>query len=174
MFVAFCSLLLSGYVAYLQREHDRLSTRPIFRLAYFHNDTGAGWRIVNSGLGPARIRGFKVFVDDVPQKPVENFSEVIQNAFHLDAQANITFLNPWAGSILPAGLPDEALAWLPPGPDADKIEAGQKRISFEVCYCSIYDECWLLKNISEAPALGVPDNSCSSFSKDPASVWWRH
>jgi hypothetical protein len=173
MVIALCSLILSVYGAYLARRHDRLSVRPLFVLSYSWNETGNGWRGANIGLGPARIRGFKVLVDGVSQKPDNVFANVIKRAFDLGPDStNMHFSNLYAGLSIPVGQ-DVVLAWLPPGPSADKVLAGFRRIKFEVCYCSIYDECWLYSITSTTPVEGRRDDSCSSFSNQPASIWWE-
>jgi hypothetical protein len=172
MVIALCSLIVSVYGAYLTRRHDRLSVRPVFILSYYFNETGNGWHFNNIGLGPARIRGFKVFVDGIPQKPEPLFANVITRAFNLEPGSKIQFINLYAGESVPVGH-DEALVWLPPGPAADKVFAGFQRIKFEVCYCSIYDECWRYTITRATPVEGTRDDSCSTFSGDPPSIWWE-
>jgi hypothetical protein len=170
--IAFFSLILSAYVAHLQRQHDRLSARPVFSISYYFNETGVGWRVANVGLGPARIRGFKVFVDGVSQAPVLVFADVIKSAFRLDSNAAIQFSNLYAGVIVPVG-DKNILAWLAPSPSADRINAEYRRISFAVCYCSLYNECWQFTNTSATPLEGLRDDKCEQFANDPPSIWWE-
>jgi len=49
-----------------QCNEARLHDRPRLTYNYFQNDQGAGWHLINSGLGPARLRGFKIMVDGNP------------------------------------------------------------------------------------------------------------
>ena len=173
MFIALCSLIVSVYGAYLTRRHERLSVRPVFVLSYYFNETGNGWRANNIGLGPARIRGFKVFVDGVSQQPQNVFEDVIKRAFNLGPDSTkMHFTNLYAGLSVPVGQ-DLVLAWLPPGPAADKVFAGFRRITFEVCYCSIYEECWRYTITRATPVEGIRDDSCSTLSNQPPSIWWE-
>jgi hypothetical protein len=141
MVIALCSLGLSIYVAYLAQRHDRLSVRPYFAISFYYDKNGVSWYGFNSGLGPARIRGFKVLVNGIAQKQAD-MSVVIRNAFQLPQTTRVTFFNLYAGGAVRAGDTTQ-LAWVPYGAEARKIYDGENKITFEVCYCSIYEECWL-------------------------------
>jgi hypothetical protein len=170
-FIAMCALTLSISEARAARRHDRLSVKPRYVFSFYYDDTGVGWRDVNIGLGPARVRGFRVLVDGVAQKPVPVFAQILKTAFNIPPNSNVKFLNPRAGAII---KPDESdiVFWVPSGPDAQKVMAGYNRVSFEACYCSIYDECWLFSS-SSGRLEGTRDDSCSTFSKEPPSEWWE-
>jgi len=172
MLIALLSLGLTTYEAWAIRNHDRLSVQPRISLAYYFDDTGVGWRFSNVGLGPARIRGFKVFVDGISQRPVLEFSDIVFSTFNLDPGTKIKFTNIFAGDLLPSGH-DGILAWIPTGPEATKVNAGRKRMYFELCYCSLYNQCWRFTNTTATPREGIRDDSCSTFSKDPPSIWWE-
>jgi hypothetical protein len=178
VFVAACSMVIAlsslGFAiheAHVSRQHDRLSVQPYFFVSFYFDDTGVGWKAANDGLGPARIRGFKVLVDGVPQKATNTFPDVIRSAFKISIDTKMQFLNPYAGSRVAAGS-SFTLAWArSPSPDAAKITDGYNRISFEVCYCSIYDECWLFS--SQGPLEARRDDACSTFANEPKSIWWE-
>ena len=55
--IAVASLAVSAYVAWATRKHNRLSVQPMleFRTAYPGDDM-SGLLLINSGLGPARIK----------------------------------------------------------------------------------------------------------------------
>jgi hypothetical protein len=70
--IAVASLVVSAYVAWATREHNRLSVRPLLGLTTaFPAGAAAGLRLTNSGLGPARIIRTQLTVDD---KPLGEFS----------------------------------------------------------------------------------------------------
>jgi hypothetical protein len=62
--IALSSLTLSIKEARASRQHDRLSVRPRLSISFDYNRKGTGWTLMNDGIGPARIRGFKIFVDE--------------------------------------------------------------------------------------------------------------
>jgi hypothetical protein len=169
VFIALCSFGLSIYETTSARRHDRLSVQPQLVISFYYDDTGAGWRDANLGLGPAHIRGFKVLVDGVPQKPTDMF-ELIKTIFKIPNTTKVTFSNLLAGVTVRAG-DNLVLVWVSQGADAQRVQNDNQRIKFEICYCSIYKECWLYS--TSGPVEGLKDDSCSTFSHDPKSVWWE-
>jgi len=171
MVIALVAAGLSGYSAYLTREHDRLSVRPKLLFTFAYDGTGAGWKIVNMGLGPARIRGFRVLINGVEQKAAdkEEFWTVIARGLNLPAETNYQFTNPRVDEMIPVEQ-TMTLCWVNKGPASQTLEAQYKNVGLEFCYCSIYDECWFGWS---GIALSVRDDKCSAFSKEPLSNWWQ-
>jgi len=64
--IAVASLAVSAYVAWATRKHNRLSVQPVlgFRTAYPGDDI-SGLLLINSGLGPARIKKSRLTYDGV-------------------------------------------------------------------------------------------------------------
>jgi len=62
-FIALCALFLSVYEGCSNRRHNRISVKPLIVLDSGINESGSGFRIENSGLGPALIKWFSVEVD---------------------------------------------------------------------------------------------------------------
>jgi hypothetical protein len=171
MVIALVATGLSAYSAYLMREHDRRSVRPKLVISFTYDDTGAGWVSGNSGLGPARLRGFRILINGIKQEPPKSpteFSDLIIDGLHLPA-GKYEFLNPAVDQMF---TPDNTLRWF----WVDSPSIGQtlkseyKTITIEFCYCSIYDECWFGWS---GIALSIRDDACSAFSREPRSNWWQ-
>lgn len=68
--VALCALAFTFYQAWLSRHHNRLSVRPHLQWSHDRNwaTQGLEYRLTvqNHGLGPARIKEVKLFVDGLP------------------------------------------------------------------------------------------------------------
>ena len=84
LIVAVCAIFISTYQAYLSREHNRISTRPILQfdvdLTYdsLDNDIGLGFK--NVGLGPAKIHKMDMlfgnkWINLLDKKKVSEFLE---------------------------------------------------------------------------------------------------
>jgi hypothetical protein len=174
--IAFGSLALSAYGAHLARQHDRLSARPYLSYSFDYDGTGVGWHFFNDGLGPARLRGFEVLIDGIPQAPDIPLM-MFAKAFGLSIQNDTEFINVKVGQMykpLEANSKPSVLVWAKPGPNADKLMQNWKRVAFEACYCSIYDECWLFTTAGASRGDPPPrDDNCSTFSSQPPSAWWR-
>jgi hypothetical protein len=171
MVIALCSLSLSITEARAARRHDRLSVRPRLSISFDYNDKGTGWTIINQGLGPARIRGFRISVNGVRQPPTEYFPEVFKDLnLPPPPKDGLIFANIYAGDYIPNGSGDwysKKLLIVSRGEAADALRASERRTSWQICYCSIFDECWLLKDRDTNR-----DDACSTFINDPHSIWW--
>jgi hypothetical protein len=162
-FIALVGLFLSIWSAVQQREHDRLSVKPVISLYFTYDETkGYGWWLSNEGLGPARVVWLKALVDGVPQKNWDDFLL----ALNVGRPATFVFGVPTGAYYLPAAVvnmfstKDESVAKQLRAPETDR------RVELQCCYCSLYDECWLVTNkrysISQAKcnpdkdSLGMP------------------
>ena len=130
VFIAGCALFLSVCENRSNRQHMRLSVRPELRISTFDTAKGAGWRMTNVGLGPARVRWFQVYVDD---KAVPNWAAMAEE---LSAQGyTVVYAADKSGWLFHVTAPS-----------ADRLVEQSTRVRMEICYCSIYNECWLNAN----------------------------
>lgn len=167
MVIALCSLTFTIHERRVARQHDKLSVQPHLFMSFYYDTTGVGWRTINDGVGPARLRGFKLLVDGVSQKASDPFPDAISNPLKIP-KTGAEFLNPAVDTVLQAGGMVQSV-WFHWGSGAEAIKANASRIGFEVCYCSIYDECWLF---SSANLHGKRDDTCSTFKNESRSWWW--
>ena len=91
--------LCSFSVSVTQCAEARLHDQPRLEYTYYYDRTGAGWRVGNSGLGPARLRGFRITVDGVAQTGLNG----TWNSLGLPGVPDFSFTNPRVGDLYGAG-----------------------------------------------------------------------
>jgi len=102
---------------------------------------------VNEGVGPARIRDFRVLVDG---RPVRTWAAAVR-ALTGDGDPGLVYSSFRRGAVLQAGASRDLLV-LPSGPGAARFwQEAQTRLATVVCYCSVYDECWRADDRDDEP-----------------------
>jgi hypothetical protein len=169
MFIALLALILSISESRDRRVHESFSVRPRFGYAYYSNDTGAGWRLMNSGLGPARLRGFRMLVDGIPRS---GFDDLIK-ALDLPLPVQYEFTNPEVGDWYKADH-ESVLFWIKSSAAAAKLRTVWPRVVLQACYCSIYKECWYFSSDALPDPTGDDprDDDCSTFAAQEHNRWW--
>ena len=150
--VSFLALSIGAYQArlmnmqtQLMQSQARASVWPYISIGYSLRDegekTGYAWEIINDGVGPARIESVTLSLDG---KPVQTWKEVFHALFG-DEKVLATY-SRINGKVLP---PDtnrdttiEAVR-IPALEQAKVFYAAQDRLKMTICYCSVYDECWI-------------------------------
>jgi hypothetical protein len=141
MFVALSSLAIALYEVRMMREHDRLSVWPY--VSAFNSDSGGvySFNVRNAGLGPALMRSFELVVDGKPRK---SWGEAVE-LFGVDLHGTpSSYSHIGKGVVL---LPGANLRLLEIGAGAAGQafhRAAQSRMHTRICYCSLYEQCWLL------------------------------
>lgn len=149
--------LISLYVAIenasTQREMVSASTWP-YVVGWVkvggnaHSDLQFG--VGNSGVGPAKLRSFEVYYKD---RPVASARDFLRRCCGLpaDAKAADAILGPRTAStivnqsVLRAGEDQVAFVFRPDPAVADlarRFAVALRQTSFNICYCSVLDECW--------------------------------
>jgi hypothetical protein len=116
---------------------------------------------LNSGIGPARVRAFRVSVDGTAQR---TWGDVLIALLGDDAPRNVSVDLIGERTVLPG----EPLAILiVPGLEPAQRLAGASqigRITIEACYCSVFDECWTTKVLTPSePVRACPDYGSEQF-----------
>jgi len=104
-------------------------------MTFAWDETIAAWGLVNSGLGPAILRRFEVYVDDKPQP---RWAAVAKSL----GVKKYTFNNPATGAIIPVGSNAELLFSAKRSGGGDALKNNFQRVRMDICYCSLIDECW--------------------------------
>ena len=98
-------------------------------------------QIDNDGVGPARIESVTMTVDG---KPVRNWKDVFR-ALYGDAKVDATYSQVY-GKVLPPNTNREttieAVHLFDPE-QARAFFAARDRFDMAICYCSVYDDCWI-------------------------------
>lgn len=130
--------------------------------------------IENVGVGPAKIRSVKMKFDGQSIQSSDALLEACcgyQLGARLGTEGEPLITSTTVGTVMRAGQKIDLLNWRLPNlgnqtvPKA-QTEAAEKvwraldgtrgRIQLEVCYCSVFDECWTLKPNTDT----VPTASC--------------
>ncbi len=138
MIVALSALLIglvtaftSIYSAYIDREYARASVWPRLEIFRSYSGDSFSYGVNNSGTGPALIKYASVQYGSKyikMWKEIEPFKNIRQS--HIGNRT----LSP-QNSIVPV---------LYKGDNAEALIKADDLISIELCYCSIYEECWVI------------------------------
>ncbi|MEM6639113.1 MAG: hypothetical protein AAF610_04350 [Pseudomonadota bacterium] len=139
--LSLCALGVSVLEVSSIRSEQRVGVWPYIDLSAGYNSDGFSVTATNKGIGPARVRSMQMTLDG---EPVTSLDQMILDvvgpelAFSYDVyRAN----NP-TNSVL---SPDEeaVLFGVPWTPATRALTEQISRFSATLCYCSVYDECWL-------------------------------
>ncbi|MCL1049631.1 hypothetical protein L2755_08370 [Shewanella abyssi] len=137
MIVALSALLMSLvttvvgiYSATIDRAYARASVWPRLEIFRSFGNEGFSYGISNNGTGPAII---KYAALTYKSKPIKTWDDI---------PAIPTFTQSHIGSrILPAEDVIRPLAYQ--GKQSKEFLAIDNDVQISLCYCSIYDQCWL-------------------------------
>jgi hypothetical protein len=171
LFVSLCSLGIALHHGQTMQRLVEANSRPFIQIKISdgraeHPATQVLTVFMsNPGAGAARIDRFSIFVDD---KPVSDISAALLQLADMPAKptdlegilGSLTYAD-MAPSYIKAGSDQSVLRWERTASDAplwDKVvDVEAKRLKFETCYCSIFDECWIENSHSFRP---TPTKSC--------------
>jgi len=150
--VSFLALALSAYQAHQMSEQTRLMQSqaragiwPYLAIGYSLSVEGEKqgyiWQIDNDGVGPARIESVTMTLDG---KPVRSWREIFR-AFYGEAAVAATYSKVY-GKVLPPNTNRETTieaVHITDPEQARAFYAAQDRLDMTICYCSVYDDCWI-------------------------------
>ncbi|HVT31403.1 MAG TPA: hypothetical protein VHE32_02065 [Rhodanobacteraceae bacterium] len=152
--VSFFALALSAYQARemsaqtrLMQSQARAGVWPYLSIGYSLHDTGEkrgyAFEIDNDGVGPARIESVTMTLDG---KPVGTWREIF-HAFFGDVPVPATYSKIY-GKVLPPNTNRETTIEALRLSDIEQARAfyaAQDRLGMTICYCSVYDDCWIAR-----------------------------
>jgi hypothetical protein len=142
------ALAVGAYQTRLMQTQARASVWPYLVIDYHYRtpespNPGYALRVENNGVGPAVVRSVHVSVDG---KPIQHWVQAIEllHEKEFPAVASAMFSGLRGAVIPPSTNRETAIAAFET--DNDKVAAAfrdaQSRINVDICYCSIYDDCW--------------------------------
>ena len=162
MVSALAAVAVSVYEARIDRAHQRVSVWP-YVTEYNSLVPGEPYRrsVENVGIGPALIRAFQVRVDGEPSR---TWNETVERLTGLK-DANFVYSTFGAGTVLLPGT-TRTLLTIPPGDTALRFwkEMQTGRVSMSICYCSLYEECWLTRGREPEPMTTCPVDPDADFT----------
>jgi hypothetical protein len=143
--VSFAALSIGAIQTRLMQSQARAGVWPYVSIGYSIDDQGAKhgftWEVDNDGVGPARIESVIVSLDG---KPVRSWNEVLHALF---GDTPVSFsINEINGKVLPPNTNRETTIEALRVADLDQakvLHAARDRVAMTICYCSVYDECWI-------------------------------
>jgi hypothetical protein len=150
--VSVLALSLGAYQARLMNEQTRLmqgqaraSVWPYISIGYSISDSGEKlgytWEISNDGVGPARIESVILTMDGAP---LHRWRDVFQKLFG-NAPVPATYSQIY-GKVLAPGTNRETTIEALHIQDIEQAKTffrAQERMDMAICYCSVYDDCWI-------------------------------
>jgi hypothetical protein len=153
--VALASLVVAVYEARTNREYQKVSVWPyVTQSNAWVPGEPYSRTLSNLGVGPALVKSFQVSVDGGPRRDWAEVSRALTGR----PAPELVYYSVRAGSVL---LPDKPvpLVKIPPGEAAQRFweQAQTTRLSIRLCYCSLYDDCWVSDTRTDQPS---PVGSC--------------
>jgi len=127
------------------QSQARAAVWPHLSIGYTYNsnvdDNGFIWHVDNNGVGPARIESVTLTLDG---KPVKHWRDALATlGFDREMRVSTTSLR---GEVIPPSLNRETAIEpirVNERDAAGVFKAAVPRFRMEVCYCSVYDDCWI-------------------------------
>ncbi|HVT33523.1 MAG TPA: hypothetical protein VHE32_12795 [Rhodanobacteraceae bacterium] len=144
--VSVSALALGAYQTRLMQEQARAGVWPYLSIGYTYSsnvDKDAFiWTVNNNGVGPAKVESVEVSLDG---KPVRDWKETLALLGSTDPSPSIA-TSSIGGEVIPPNtnrettvapirVNDRAIAKL--------FKDAEHRFGMDICYCSVYDDCWI-------------------------------
>jgi hypothetical protein len=160
------ALAVGAYQTRLMQTQARASVWPYVVIGYNYAESGErqgfALHVENNGVGPALVRSVQLSLDG---KPMQHWSELFPQLMkHGKFDATLANLK---GVVIPPSTNRETEIVAIKILDAEAAAAfygAQDRIKMEICYCSIYGDCWKARWLeSQAEETGSRHERASEF-----------
>ena len=139
LLVGVVALIIGAYQAKVASDQRAASVWPYVEIGrYSLQGTEYGFIIRNKGVGPAIIKQMEVSVDG---KPVQTWNQALQTM--TGEKGNINTIYSSTNKSVLAVQESRKMINVINVEDITKIQAAPDNINISVCYCSIFDDCWL-------------------------------
>ena len=116
------------------------------------------WNVFNWGIGPGRVREVRLTYQG---EPVTNWNEFLTAVELPDVAYQQSQI---AGRTIPPGTDSELIFRTRDRDAAIKLRSVSPDVGIELCYCSVFDECWMMPQIfTEGPRSVI---TCHDFGDD--------
>lgn len=162
------ALAVGAYQTRLMQSQARASVWPYLAIGFSYSDFGEhqGFELhlKNDGVGPAAVQSVIVSLDG---HPMHHWEEVIDTVMseHKGETAKASFAG-LQGIVIPPSTNRETD--VPAFRTIDKTLASamydaRDRLRVDVCYCSVYDECWTSHWMQKRPE---PTSACHESKEE--------
>lgn len=141
LIVSLITAFVSIYSAFIDRAYARASVWPRLEISRSVGENNFSYNISNKGTGPADIRYARLTFDNQLVKSWPEYLKLLTGTSVVHIQSHMGSIVMSAGDrIRPLQVHQS---------DAAKVLADRDSLSIELCYCSIYDECWLADRFNQ-------------------------
>ncbi len=130
-----CALGVSMYQAKIMRETQSATVWPFIEILPSNNDGESSLGIYNKGIGPALIQTVSLRVND---EPFKNWQQLFDQYANEESVAYTW--SSISGRVLAPN--DVVNAIQLKTEDARAFQSAMRGMDFNICYCSVYKECW--------------------------------
>ena len=148
--VSLVAVIVGVYSAYTDRTYARASVWPRvelnFHLSKNSDSSEFGLKMTNSGIGPAIIKSVQM---EMNGNYLKTWQDILLSAGE-DHQGIHLSTNNIASIVLPAERTVTTFHIKAKSKEmSGQVREMLKPLNISVCYCSVYDECWMKKRKSE-------------------------
>ena len=166
--VAVTALVVSILQAQIMREEQHVSVWPSLSMGVDISTAGGVFEISaqNKGIGPGIVRDFQLEVDGETVTSWEEFERAV--AAQLPNTPSARNQRSLTGEVLLPG--EDRRVYGSAGEESfTLLMSGLGRIRMTLCYCSVYDRCWLsISDYTGSDADGEP-TAVASCERDDGS-----
>ncbi|MEO7989010.1 MAG: hypothetical protein ABI663_05675 [Chryseolinea sp.] len=140
--IGLCTMFVYIYQAKVMSKQLHSSVWPFVEIISSNGSSGINIKVVNKGVGPAIIKKHRIILDGVEYK--ETAIDTI--LFKLVGRNLNRDISAVQSRVLASGEKISLLEITSPR-DAISLDSAIRKHTFniELCYCSIYDDCWTSK-----------------------------
>lgn len=141
--ISVATLFVYIYQARIMQSQQHASVWPYIEWSHSNVD-GFYLQVQNKGIGPAIIKDAKLFLDD---KEVD--LDILFNSLIGKNHEGMSYQTSYVlGRVMAPGESFKVFNILE-GTYATKMDSAftKRNIRFEICYCSIYEDCWTSKGL---------------------------
>jgi hypothetical protein len=146
VFVSVATLFVYIYQAKIMQGQQHAAVWPHLEWRYgFRSDDGFTLTVVNKGVGPAIVKSSKMTYDGLE---VKDSRELLSKFVNLDS---VGFFYSSVNNMVIA--PNEKIEvvhlYVKDNKEYQKLQMEMEdfysKLTYEICFCSIYNDCWLYK-----------------------------
>ena len=140
--IGLCTMFVYIYQARIMSKQMHMAAWPYLETNFSTTNNSFTVNVQNKGIGPAIIKKAYVVVDDVPYADTQ--SNIDSITFRITGSKNI--LNGYTNLLGRVMAPNDVVQFIEVS-DSSKIKVflsaiRKHKVRIEICYCSVFDECW--------------------------------
>jgi len=110
-------------------------------------------QIDNQGVGPAKIKSFQMFINGEEIEDYSTIGDVMEKIWDDDIKMKAYSYSPPKG-VIASNDSKQILEIKRSVVGLDFFDLDKMNITFTLCYCSIYDQCWTVTEQNSEPLEG--------------------